>query len=83
VPHTHDQHPAYTFCPVCGKPLEPRRLKAGDPARLVCTGPSCGFVFYLDPKVAVGTIIRGEGGGLLLLRRAIEPGFGKWVFPGG
>jgi ADP-ribose pyrophosphatase YjhB (NUDIX family) len=40
-------------------------------------------VFYLDPKVAVGTIIRGAGGGLLLLRRAIEPGFGKWVFPGG
>lgn len=68
---------------MCGNRLQERLLKTGDPARLVCTGPSCGYVFYLDPKVAVGTIIRGEGGGLLLLRRAIEPGFGKWVFPGG
>ena len=76
-------NPDYQFCPVCGKPLESRLLKAGDPARLVCTDQVCRHVFYLDPKVAVGTIIRGERGGLLLLRRAIEPGFGKWVFPGG
>ena len=43
----------------------------------------CGFVFYLDPKIAVGTIIRAREGGIVLVRRAIEPGFGKWVFPGG
>ena len=30
-------------------------LKATEPERLVCA--RCGFVFYLDPKVAVGTII--------------------------
>ena len=71
----------YRFCPVCGSPLEPRILKPGEPERLVCTG--CGFVFYLDPKIAVGTIIRVAGGGIVLVRRAIEPGFGKWVFPGG
>jgi 8-oxo-dGTP diphosphatase len=49
--------------------------------RLVCAG--CSFVFYLDPKIAVGTIIRTEGNRLVLVRRAIEPGYGKWVFPGG
>lgn len=43
----------------------------------------CGFVLYIDPKVAVGTIIRSQTGRLVLVRRAIDPGFGKWVFPGG
>lgn len=81
-----DPHPAvephdYRFCPRCGSPLEPRQLRSGDPARLVCTG--CGFILYLDPKVAVGTIIRTARERLVLVRRAIEPGYGKWVFPGG
>ena len=73
--------PEYRFCPVCGGPLETRRLKAADPERLVC--PSCGFVFYMDPKVAVGTIITHDDGRIVLVRRAIEPGYGLWVFPGG
>ena len=74
---------AYRFCPVCGSPLESRALKAGEPMRLVCTGSTCGYVFYLDPKLAVGTIVRMPDGRIVLARRAIEPGFGQWVFPGG
>jgi ADP-ribose pyrophosphatase YjhB (NUDIX family) len=66
---------------VCGAALESRLLKPGEPERLVCTG--CGFVFYLDPKLAVGTIISDEANRVVLVRRAIEPGYGKWVFPGG
>jgi 8-oxo-dGTP diphosphatase len=73
--------PAFGFCPVCGARLERRLLRDNEPERLVCS--ACAFVLYLDPKVAVGTIIRDEGGRILLLRRAIEPGHGKWVFPGG
>lgn len=73
----------FRYCPVCAAPLEPRALKTGEPMRLVCTGPTCGFVFYLDPKLAVGTIVRMPDGGIVLTRRAIEPGFGRWVFPGG
>jgi 8-oxo-dGTP diphosphatase len=72
---------AYRFCPECGGRLEARTLKSGDPERLVCA--ACGFVFYMDPKVAVGTIIRATDGRLVLVRRAIEPGYGLWVFPGG
>ena len=72
---------AYRFCPSCAARLEARTLKTGDPDRLVCV--ACGFVFYLDPKVAVGTIIRTEDGRIVLVRRAIEPGYGLWVFPGG
>jgi len=70
----------YSFCPKCGGGLGRRTLKASEPDRLVCI--TCGFVFFLDPKVAVGTIVSLENG-ILLLRRAIEPGYGKWVFPGG
>jgi ADP-ribose pyrophosphatase YjhB (NUDIX family) len=80
--HSHDLTPPYRFCPVCGHALEPRVLKPAEPKRLVCTNPSCGFVFYLDPKIAVGTIIQLPQG-IVLVRRAIEPGYGKWVFPGG
>lgn len=73
--------PVYRFCPSCGGTLQQRLLKQGDPQRLVCA--ACGFVFYLDPKVAVGTIIRGDDSRIVLVRRAIEPGYGLWVFPGG
>ncbi len=73
--------PPFQFCPVCGGRLDERQLKVGDPARLVCQ--ACGFVFYLDPKVAVGTIIRMPDDRIVLVRRAIDPGYGKWVFPGG
>ena len=71
----------YRYCPTCAGDLENRRLKAGDPERLVCQ--RCGQVLYLDPKVAVGTIIRAEDDRIVLVRRAIEPGLGLWVFPGG
>jgi ADP-ribose pyrophosphatase YjhB (NUDIX family) len=71
----------YRFCPSCGGALESRLLKTGDPTRLVCA--RCGFVLYLDPKVAVGTIITTADGKVVLVRRAIEPGYGLWVFPGG
>src|SRR5688572_2632859 len=77
----HLDNSGFRFCPACGGTLESRLLKAGDPQRLVCTGG--GFGFYLDPKLAVGTIIRGERGRVVHGRRAIEPGYGKWVFPGG
>ena len=72
---------ALRFCPRCGGALESRQLKATEPTRLVCA--NCNFVYYLDPKVAVGTIISDEHGRVVLVKRAIEPGYGKWVFPGG
>jgi 8-oxo-dGTP diphosphatase len=77
----HDDSAPFSFCPRCGGALEQRLLKPTEPERPVCT--RCGFVFYLDPKVAVGTIIKVEDGRIVLVRRAIEPGYGRWVFPGG
>lgn len=69
------------FCPACAAPLHQRVVKAGEPARPICG--ACGFVWYLDPKVAVGTVIRDDNERVVLVRRAIEPGYGLWVFPGG
>jgi ADP-ribose pyrophosphatase YjhB (NUDIX family) len=55
-------------------------LKIGEPPRLVCQ--ACAFVFFLDPKVATGVVFSYDGG-ILLVQRAIQPSYGKWVFPGG
>ncbi len=45
-----------------------------------CT--ECDRVIYSDPKVAVAAIIPMDGG-IVLLKRAIEPQLGKWSFPSG
>ena len=79
--HHHDHRgPHFRFCPKCGGTLSRQLLKPNEPKRLVCG--SCAFIFYDDPKVAACTIpvIQGK---ILLLQRGIEPGYGKWVFPGG
>ena len=72
--------PGYKFCPKCGAPLGHRKLKDFEPERLVCT--RCLFVMYLNPKVAAGTVVEHKGG-IVLLRREIDPRAGFWVHPGG
>jgi 8-oxo-dGTP diphosphatase len=66
-PEQHHPTPHFRFCPKCGGSLNRQHLKAHEPQRLVCA--TCTFIFYDDPKV--------------LLKRGIEPSYGKWVFPGG
>lgn len=70
----------YNFCPRCGGRLGSRSIKSGEPDRLVCE--SCGFVFYQGPKLVAATIFELDGG-IVLIQRDIEPGYGKWTFPGG
>ena len=72
--------PGYKFCPKCGDSLSRRRLKDFEPERLVCGG--CKFVMYLNPKVASGAVVEYKGG-IVLLRREIDPRAGYWVHPGG
>ena len=66
---------APAFCTVCAGPLRP----AG--RHPVCTG--CGRVHHRDPKVGVGVVVLDEQGRLLLVRRGVEPGKGRWALPAG
>ena len=77
----NDHSSSYRFCPRCGASLALKVVKAGESKRPVCD--RCGHVVYLDPKVAVGTVITNQKSQFALVKRAIEPGYGKWVFPGG
>ena len=70
----------YRFCPLCAGHFKSRLLKDGDPERLACA--VCGFVFYLGPKLVAGAIFELDGK-IVLIQRDIEPGYGKWTFPGG
>lgn len=44
--------------------------------------PLDGFVLWHDPKVATAVVVE-SGEGVVLGRRAIEPGYGLWCLPGG
>ena len=70
----------FRFCPHDAGVLASRVVKPGEPPRLVCE--RCGRILWQDPKLAAGTLFTYEGK-LVLLRRGIEPAYGKWVFPGG
>jgi ADP-ribose pyrophosphatase YjhB (NUDIX family) len=66
------------YCPRCGAKLEKRLV--GDRVRHVC--PRCGYVFYLNPTVAAGTLVEMDGK-VVLVRRGVQPGMGKWGLPSG
>ncbi len=42
----------------------------------------CERMLYSDPKLAVAAIIP-HNGGIVLIKRGIEPAYGKWSFPSG
>ena len=70
----------YRFCPLCGERVKSKKLKAHEPARLVCS--ECAFVFYLDPKLVACAIIEMRDK-IVLLKRKHHPQKGRWVVPGG
>ena len=66
------------YCPHCTHPLEEKL--AFERLRNVC--PACGFVHFRAPKVGVSVLVE-DGERILLVRRAVEPGKGKWSLPSG
>jgi len=68
----------FRFCPKCANRLVVRQ-SFGRP-RPVCD--VCGFIYFRDPKVAVGVLIEQDGR-ILLAQRGIDPCRGKWVMPSG
>ncbi|HET7520311.1 MAG TPA: NUDIX hydrolase [Candidatus Limnocylindria bacterium] len=76
-PLTLGEEPA--FCPECGQPVRPQLLEEDHRPRLVC--PS-GHVTWRNPRLVVGTLPVRDGR-VFLARRGIEPGIGRWTYPGG
>jgi ADP-ribose pyrophosphatase YjhB (NUDIX family) len=70
----------WRFCPRCAGRMAPSIMKDGEEPRPAC--PACGFVLYLNPRLAACTIPNLDGG-LVLARRGISPEQGKWTLPGG
>ena len=67
------------FCPACGQEVEVRLLEEDHRPRLVCPD---GHVTWRNPRVVVGAL-PVKAGQVYLARRAIEPGLGRWTYPGG
>jgi len=70
--------PEDRYCAGCGNTLEMKSLEGT--VRPVC--PQCGRVVYYDPKVAATAVVE-RAGLVLMLRRAVETGYGLWSLPGG
>jgi thiamine-phosphate diphosphorylase len=68
-----------SFCPRCGSRLEKRNLE--DRERDYC--PACRRVVYENPVPATAVLLFNGNDELLLVRRDVEPGRGKWCLPGG
>ena len=66
------------FCPQCGTALQHEPI--ADRVRPVC--PGCGFIFYLNPLVAAGTLVERDGR-VALVKRGVEPGRDLWGLPAG
>ncbi len=69
-----------SFCPRCAAALVDRVPAFDNRPRRVC--PNCGFVVYVNPKIAAGTVPVRDGQ-VALIRRAVEPGRGLWSWPCG
>jgi len=67
------------FCPVCRYYL--KFTKVDGRKRLVCQ--KCGWTNYQNPLPVVSCVVRNRNGRILVVKRNIEPGIGKWSLPGG
>jgi len=66
------------FCVNCGAMLVPREIEG----RMLEACPNDDFVLWRDPKLVTAVVVEAPGG-IVLGRRAIEPGRGLWCLPGG
>lgn len=68
----------WKWCPWCGHQLVARNVFHAE--RMAC--PNCDFIYFPRPNVVVLVVVEHEGK-ILLGRRKMEPGRGKWSFLGG
>lgn len=68
------------FCLRCAGELVERVPVGDDRSRRICV--HCGYVAYVNPKIATGTLPVRDGK-VALIRRAVEPAVGRWSWPAG
>ncbi len=66
------------FCPQCGALLQEAQF--GDRMRPVC--PACGYIHYVNPVVAAGTLVE-ERERVALIKRGVDPRSNTWGLPAG
>lgn len=66
----------FLYCPKCGRSAE---SSGKNPFHCA----ACHFKFFFGPTVAVGAIVADDQGRILFLKRARNPGLGKYGIPGG
>ena len=71
--------PQKRFCPLCGGQLE--RIFHDGRMRLYCR--TCDTINYENPLPATAAVVLDHEKNLLLVKRGMEPGKGKWCLPGG
>lgn len=68
------------FCSNCGAKVTFALPEGDTQMRHICT--QCHRIHYQNPKIITGCIAHLEGK-ILLCRRAIAPGYGRWSIPAG
>ena len=68
------------YCSQCGNQTSKIIPEGDNMPREICM--ECGFIHYVNPKIIVGALpVISDS--VLLCKRDIEPGFGKWTLPSG
>ncbi len=68
-----------SHCPYCGDGLTEKVNEGRE--RLYCN--SCERFIWRNPSPVAAVLVRDEEGRVLLVKRGIEPGKGKWSLPAG
>jgi len=70
---------SFKNCPICGDSLSLKTLE--DRERMACF--ECGWIHYENPLPSAAAFVRNPEGGILLVKRGVEPGYGLWALPSG